>query len=169
MPSRKKLLKKAFYAALQEAMEQNEALERVIGSRTRYTDSWQYSDIEISVSDTGLVCLKYENVEAYVRPGASVKLEAKEGHYSYPPIPLNEAAFINKHTLDQGHVEETAMPVKRWNVTLTWPDAAPFVYQVEAFTEDGAVNAAGAVYKVTHGRFPHEDEIEDVSQSPDWV
>jgi len=155
----------------QELKRQLEAADDQIAHLTKSladkVSKWQYSDISVAVSETGLCRLSYMNVEAYVRPGATVLLEAKDGKYSYPPIPIGiESDVVDPNS---GAVEENAMPVKDWQVQVITPGSKRTSLRVVAHTEDGAMNRASDQYNLEYGRRPHDSELwglEEITETP---
>lgn len=46
------------------------------------------------------------------------------------------------------------MPAKIWTITIASDEGFEDIFEVSAFTEDGAMNRAGSLYKNQHGFFP---------------
>jgi hypothetical protein len=51
------------------------------------------------------------------------------------------------------------MGMRKWVVTIKDDDGSSSDYEVEAYTEDGAINRASDRSEERHGRKPHESQI----------
>lgn len=54
-----------------------------------------------------------------------------------------------------------------WTVIFSDSEEVDHLYQVEAHTEDGAINRAGNIYQGEQGRFPNDSQIVSVIRTLD--